>query len=86
MCEQKYGQLKTVAEGKAAELSQLQMEFDNKRQFDYADEREADRKMAHELKEHPVDCEKEEKYKKLSLELEQLRATYAALKEKKQVI
>ena len=65
--EVKYGQVKEIAEQKAVELQKLQIEYDNKRQFDRVDERDSDRKLAHELKEDPIDCEKEEKYKKLSL-------------------
>lgn len=62
------------------------MEYDNKKSFDHQDERQDDRNLAHPLKDFPNDNETESEYKRLSNELDELRAHMSQINERKKQI
>ena len=72
--ESKYDKLKTENGQKKEYLHALEIENDNKKPVGFIDPRHADRQLAHEIAEMPNDNVAESDYKRLSEELDHLRA------------
>jgi hypothetical protein len=72
--EDKYDHLKAQCTEKEEYLHSLQIEYDNKKEAGFVDPRQADRNLAHELKQYEDDNQAETEYKRLSQEMEHLQA------------
>ena len=81
--EKKFEDLKRTSEEKQSRLHALQLEYDNKKRFDEKDERQEDRDLAHTLKTFQDDNAMEDEYRRLSKELDQLKAHNDHLKQRK---
>lgn len=84
--EDKYDQLKATCKDKEDYLHSLRIEYDNKKEVGFVDPRQADREIAHQLKQYENDNNAEAEYKRLSAELEEYHAHLDQLKQRKKTI
>ena len=67
-------------------MHSLHIEYDNKKEVGFIDPRNADRNLAHELKQYEDDNKTETEYKRLAEEMEQLQVHLEQLKSRKKNI